>query len=72
MAKVESVHVNSKRTMKLGEEFYSFEVGYDANVEDLKNEDVDDYIASLYERANALVDDQALETVKSLTPQDED
>ena len=35
-------------------------------------EDADDYIASLYERANALADDQAEETVKSLTPQDED
>ena len=67
MPKIESIHINSKRTMKLGEEFYSFEVGYDADVKDLDNKDVDDYIASLYERANALVDDQAAETVKSLT-----
>ena len=58
--------------MKIKDEFYKFEVGYDSNVEDLKDEDVDDYIASLYERANALVDDQAEETVKSLTSQDED
>jgi len=57
--------------MKIKDEFYKFEVGYDANVEDLKDEDVDDYIASLYERANALVDDQAEETVKSLTPNED-
>lgn len=72
MPKVNSIHCISSRTMKIKDEFYKFEVGYDANVEDLKDEDVDDYIASLYERANALVDDQAEETVKSLTPQDED
>ena len=57
--------------MKLGEEFYSFDVAYEANVEDLDNKDVDDYIASLYERANALVDDEAEETVKSLTPNED-
>lgn len=72
MPKVSSISVSSSRTMKLADEFYKFEVGYEASVEDLKDEDVDDYIASLYERANALVDDQALETVKSLTPQEED
>ena len=72
MPKVNSIHCVSSRTMKIKDEFYKFEVGYDANVEDLKDESVDGYIASLYERANALVDDQAEETVKSLTPQDED
>jgi len=56
--------------MKIKDEFYKFEVGYDANVEDLKDEDVDDYIASLYERANALVDDQAEYTVKSLVSEE--
>lgn len=69
---VTSVSVVSRRSMKLNDEFYVFETGYTASVEDLKDEDVDDYIASLYERANALVDDQALETVKSLTPQEEE
>ena len=67
MPKVNSIHCVSSRTMKIKDEFYKFEVGYDADVGDLKDEDVDDYIASLYERANALVDDQAEETVKSLT-----
>ena len=71
MPKVNSIHCVSSRTMKSKDEFYKFEVGYDASVEDLKDEDVDDYIASLYERANALVDDQAEETVKSLTPNED-
>ena len=71
MPKVNSIHCVSSRTMKIKDEFYKFEVGYDADVEDLKDEDVDDYIASLYERANALVDDQAEETVKSLTPSED-
>ena len=70
MPKVNSIHCVSSRTMKIKDEFYKFEVGYDANVEDLKDEDVDDYIASLYERANALVDDQAEYTVKSLVSEE--
>ena len=68
MPKIISTNVTSSRTMKIKDEFYKFEVGYEANVEDLDNKDVDDYIASLYERANALVDDQAEEVIKSLTP----
>jgi hypothetical protein len=58
--------------MALNKEYYSFEASYTADVSDLDNKDIDDYSASLYERLNAIIDDQAEETVKSLTPQDED
>lgn len=68
---ITSVSVTSRRSMKLKEEFYVFETGYTADVTNMDDKDVDDYIASLYERANALVDDQAEETVKSLTPNED-
>lgn len=70
MPKINEISLSTKRTMKIRDEFYSFEASYTASVDDLDNKDVDDYAASLYERMNALVDDQAEETVKSLTSQE--
>ena len=72
MPKIKEITISSKRTLQLAKEYYSFESSYTADVSDLDNKDIDDYSASLYERLNAIIDDQAEETVRSLTPQEDE
>ena len=72
MPKINEITISSKRTLQLNKEYYSFESSYTADVSDIKNEDIDDYSASLYERLNAIIDDQAEDTVNSLTPKGEE
>lgn len=64
MPKVNSIKISSSRTVKLREEYFKFEASYEASVEDVDNKDVDKYTARLYERINALIDEQIEELVE--------
>lgn len=66
MPKIKECTINSKRTVKVREQYLSFEVGFTADVQDMEDEKIDVYIASLYEEANSIIDAQAEEAVQSI------
>ena len=62
---VKQVNVASRRSVKLGYEFLTYEVGMVADLD--KGEDADEAIKQLFEKVNGQVDDQIEESAKSLS-----
>ena len=62
MMKVKEITVNSKRTIKLLDEYMSFEVSYTADIEDGDN--VNDSTKVIYDQINDIIDNQCNEAIK--------
>ena len=56
---ITKVSVSSRRSAKLGyNDFFTFECTLESNTEGLKQADIDERIAQLWQKANAEVDNQ--------------
>jgi len=60
--KVKEITVNSKRTIKLLDEYMSFEVSYTVHIEDGDN--VNDSTKVIYDQINDIIDNQCNEAIK--------
>ena len=61
---IKQVNVASRRSVKVGTEFITFEVGLVADI--AEDGDADTVIKQLFEKVNGQVDDQIEESAKSL------
>lgn len=64
MDKIKTVKVSSRRSSKIGEEYFTFEMTLEADVSGLT--DKKEYISKLWEYAGEEVDNQLVETAKSI------
>lgn len=65
MPKIKEVTVSSKRTMKIKDEYISFDASFVASVEDLAEKEIDSYMAKLYGELNHQIDLQAEDFIKA-------
>lgn len=67
MPKIKECSITSKRTVKVSDQYLSFEVSLTSDVSDIDDDDVvDEHINSLYAKANSIIDMQAEDGVKSI------
>lgn len=66
MAKIKECSITSKRTVKVAEQYLSFEVSLTADVSDIEDNVMDEYLNNLYGKANEVIDIQAEDGIKSV------
>lgn len=66
MDRITKVTVASRRSEKLGDSFFTYEMAVDANTENMTDDEKKDYVDKLYAYCNDKVDEQILETAQSL------
>lgn len=66
MPKIKECSITSKRTVKVKEQYLSFEVSLTSDVTDVDDKVMDEYVTSLYDKANSVIDLQAEDAVKSV------
>ena len=66
MPKIKECNITSKRTVKVSDQYLSFEVSLTSDVSDIDDDVVDEHINSLYDKANSIIDMQAEDGVKSI------
>lgn len=68
MPKFKEMSLSSKRTMKIREEYISFESSLAADISDLSTEDeVTQWVTKTYEMLNCFIDEQCCESVQALS-----
>ena len=66
MDRIMKVTVASRRSEKLGDSFFTYEMVVEANTENMSDKEKNEYVDKLYAYCNDKVDEQILETAKSL------
>nr|DAE83050.1 MAG TPA: hypothetical protein [Caudoviricetes sp.] len=66
MDRITKVTVASRRSEKLGDSFFTFEMAVEANTENMTDEEKKEYVNKLYAYCNNKVDEQILEMAQSL------
>lgn len=66
MDRITKVTVASRRSEKLGDSFFTFELAVEANTENMTDEEKKEYVNKLYAYCNHKVDEQILEMAQSL------
>ena len=66
MPKIKECSITSERTVKVSDQYLSFEVSLTSDVSDIDDDVVDEHINSLYDKANSIIDMQAEDGVKSI------
>lgn len=66
MDRITKVTVASRRSEKLGDSFFTYEMAVEANTENMTDEEKKEYVNKLYAYCNDKVDEQILETAQSL------
>ena len=66
MPKIKECNITSTRTVKVSDQYLSFEVSLTSDVSDINDDVVDEHINSLYDKANSIIDMQAEDGVKSI------
>ena len=66
MPKIKECSITSKRTVKVSDQYLSFEVSLTSYVSDIDDDVVDEHINSLSDKANSIIDMQAEDGVKSI------
>ena len=66
MPKIKECSITSKRTVKVSDQYLSFEVSLTSDVSDIDDDVVDEHINSLYDKANSIIDMQSEDGVKSI------
>lgn len=66
MERITKVTVSSRRSEKLGDSFFTYEMSVEATTENMTDEEKKEYVDKLYDYCNEKVDEQILETAKSL------
>lgn len=66
MDRITKVTVASRRSEKLGDSFFTYEMSVEANTENMTDEEKKEYVDKLYSYCNSKVDEQILDTAESL------
>ena len=66
MERITSVKVTSRRSSKIGDEFFTFEMTTEANTENMTDEEKKEYVKKLWDYASSEVDNQIVETAKAI------
>ena len=66
MPKIKECNITSKRTVKVSDQYLSFEVSLTSDVSDIDDVVVDEHINILYYKANSIIDMQSEDGVKSI------
>lgn len=69
MNRITKVTVASRRSEKLGDSFFTYEMAVEASTENMTDEEKNRYIDKLYGYCNGKVDEQILDTAESLQKQ---
>lgn len=68
MPKFKEMSLSSKRTMKIRDEYISFESSLTADISDLNTKDeVTQWVTKTYEMLNGFIDEQCCESVQALS-----
>lgn len=66
MDRIMKVTVASRRSEKLGDSFFTYEMSVEASTDNMTDDEKKEYVDKLYAYCNDKVDEQILETAKSL------
>lgn len=66
MERIKTVSISSRRSSKVGNEFLTFEMTLEADVNNLSDEEKKEYIRKMWDYAGEEVDNQIRETVNSI------
>lgn len=67
MPRIKEVNVSSKMTIKIKDAYASFETSMTADVSDMEDKVVDEYVNNtLYPRINTIIDNQIEDSIKAM------
>lgn len=66
MDRITNVTISSRRSVKIGYEFLTFEMGLEANVDNMTEEEKKEYIKKMWEYAGKEVDNQIRDAASSI------